>query len=323
MLKSVAALTLLLGLSASCVHPTAEHLPKDPAPSTPPPPEQAEHDTPPATRVVLLGTGTPNADPERSGPAVAIVSGGTPYLIDCGPGVVRRAAAAHRNGTEALAVSNLNHLFITHLHSDHTVGLPDLILTPWVLGRDKPLEVYGPAGTAEMVRHILEAYHQDIQLRVSGLEGANVEGCKVNVHEIEAGPIYQDANVTVKAFPVVHGSWKHAFGFRFDAADRSIVVSGDTIPCPSLIEAARGCDVLVHEVYSQAGLMRRPPSWRRYHTAFHTSSHQLAEIAEEVKPGLLILYHQLFWGTTEEELLLEISQSYDGETVSGNDLDVF
>ena len=109
------------------------------------------------TRIVLLGTGTPNADPDRSGPAVAVIVGKTPYLVDFGPGVVRRAAAAYKKGVKALKVTNIRTVFLTHLHSDHTAGYPDLILTPWVLGREKPLEVYGPEGLAEMTDHILAA----------------------------------------------------------------------------------------------------------------------------------------------------------------------
>jgi len=111
-------------------------------------PKAARQTTAPApgTRVILLGTGTPNADPRRSGPAVAVVAGQTPYLFDCGPGVVRRAEAAYEKGQRALAMENLSRVFITHLHSDHTVGLPDLMLTPWVLGRRSPLQVYGPPG---------------------------------------------------------------------------------------------------------------------------------------------------------------------------------
>ena len=158
------------------------------------------------TRVILLGTGTPNAEPDRSGPALAITVNGQAYLVDCGPGIVRRAAAAHRAGIEALAVQRLNRVFITHLHSDHTVGYSDLILTPWVLGRERPLEAYGPPGLTGMTEHVLKAYAEDIQIRIEGLERANAEGCKVNVHEIEAGVIYQDHNVRVTAFPVKHGS---------------------------------------------------------------------------------------------------------------------
>lgn len=276
------------------------------------------------TQIVLLGTGTPNADPDRSGPAVAIVVNGESYLVDCGAGVVRRAAAAaQQSGIKALAAPNLSRVFITHLHSDHTLGLADLIFTPWVLGREVPLEIYGPKGTRAMADHIVDAYQQDIAVRTGGLEPANEQGYKVNVHEIEAGTVYRDKNVTVKAFSVRHGSWDHAFGFRFETADRTIVLSGDTAPCSGLLAGAEGCDVLIHEVYSEAGFRRRTPQWQRYHAAFHTSTRELADIATKVRPDLLILYHQLFWGTTEEDLLGEVRQSYGGRVVSGNDLDVY
>lgn len=275
------------------------------------------------TKIVLLGTGTPVADPDRSGPSVAIVINDTPYIIDCGPGVIRRASAAARKGIDALKTDNLNHLFITHLHSDHTIGYPDIILTPWVEGRKNPLEVYGPDGIREMTDHILAAYHRDIYMRLYGLEPANTEGYKVNVHEITAGVIYTDQNVTVEAFPVHHGSWHYAYGFKFTTPDRIIVISGDTSPCGSLIEAAKGCDVLIHEVYCQSRFEKRTPEWKRYHSSFHTSTKELADIASAVRPKLLVLYHQLFWGASEEELLDEIQSEYKGKVVSGRDLDIF
>jgi len=276
-----------------------------------------------ATKVVLLGTGTPIDDPERSGPSVAVVIGDTPYLVDFGPGVIRRASAAYRSGVSGLEVSKLRYVFVTHLHSDHTTGYPDLIFTPWVLGRKKPLEVYGPPGLRAMTEHILEAYREDIYMRLFGLEPAGVDGYKVNVHEIEPGVVYEDSNVTVEAFQVKHGSWPHAYGYKFRTSDRTVVISGDTSPCEALIEAARGCDVLVHEVYSQAEFEKRSPVWKHYHSSFHTSTVELAEIASMAQPGLLILYHQLLWGVTEEELLTEIRKGYDGKVVSGNDLDVY
>jgi ribonuclease BN (tRNA processing enzyme) len=277
----------------------------------------------PGTKVVLLGTGTPNADPDRSGPAIAIVVNNTPYLVDCGPGVVRRAAAAVRNGIKGLEPRNLKTAFITHLHSDHTAGLADLILTPWTLERSEPLEVYGPRGIKAMTRHLLEAYREDIDIRLNGGEPSNKTGYKVNAHEIESGVIYKDANVTVKAFRVTHGSWKHAFGYRFETSDRTIVVSGDCRPSQSIVDNCQGCDVLIHEVYSTAGFAKRTPEWQKYHSRYHTSSRELAEIAAKARPGLLILYHQLFWGTSEEDLLSEVRQSYKDRVVSGHDLDVY
>ncbi len=276
-----------------------------------------------ATRIVMLGTGNPGADPQRSGPAVAIVVGDTAYLVDSGPGIVRRAAAASQNGVQALDPPKLGMVFITHLHSDHTLGYPDLIFTPWVLGRDKPLEVYGPTGLRAMTRNILDAWQEDIAIRTDGLEHANRTGYHVNVHEIQPGVVYQDQNVKVTAFLVSHGSWKQAFGYRFDTPDRSIVLSGDTAPTEAVVKACNRCDVLIHEVYSQVEFERRTPDWQRYHSHFHTSSQELGRIASEAHPGLLILYHQLFWGTTEEQLLQEIHRVYPGKVVSAHDLDEY
>lgn len=275
------------------------------------------------THVVLLGTGTPNADPERSGPALAVVTNDRAYLVDCGSGVVRRAAAAQQAGVDALAVDRLTHVFITHLHSDHTLGYPDLILTPWVLSRKEPLQAYGPPGLADMTQHILKAYEEDIGVRTHGLEPAKAAVRQVEVFEIEPGRVYEDANVRVIAFPVCHGSWRHAYGYRFETADRTIVVSGDTAPCESLLQNARGCDLLVHEVYSKAAFEGRPANWRRYHASFHTSTIELARIAREIRPKLLVLTHQLFWGSTPQELLAEIKQLYDGEVRCGKDLGVY
>lgn len=282
----------------------------------------ALHGTRAETRIVLLGTGTPNADPERSGPSVAIVVGQTPYVVDFGPGVVRRAAAACEAGESGLDVPRLSRAFVTHLHSDHTAGYPDLILTPWVLGREQPLEVYGPTGLGAMTEHILTAYQADIDERLHGLEPANSTGCEVCAFEVEPGIVYHDRNITVEAFAVDHGSWP-AFGYKFHTPDRAIVISGDTAPTESCVEAAQGCDVLIHEVQSTTGLKGRSPVWQRYHSSVHTTSFELAEIASRAKPGLLILYHQLFHGVSEEELLLEVRERYAGPVISGKDLESY
>ena len=275
------------------------------------------------SQVVMLGTGTPNADPERSGPSVAIVVRGKAYLVDCGPGVVRRAAAAQRNGVAALAPEKLGIVFITHLHSDHTMGLPDLILTPWVLERREPLEVYGPPGTRAMTDHLLAAWAEDIRVRIEGFEPGKTDGWQVHTHEIVAGPVYQDSNVAVTAIAVPHANWRRAFAYRFETPDRVIVVSGDTRPSEELARACDGCDILVHEVYSAERFTTRSPEWRRYHADAHTSTTELAALATRAKPRLLVLYHQLFWGTDDAGLVREVRRGYDGEVVSAKDLEVY
>ena len=294
--------------------------------------QQASSAVPTRTEVVLLGTGTPPADPDRSGPATAVVVNGTAYLVDFGAGVVRRAkSAVVDRGVAALDPVKLRVVFVTHLHSDHTVGYPDLILTPWVLGRRVPLEVYGPSGIREMTNHVLEAYRADFEARIKdrGLYtvGAFPEGHAVNAHEIDAGVVYKDANVTVTAFPTKHTM--ESYGYRFDTPDRSIVISGDTNPTPATIDACRGCDVLIHEVLTHDWLARRP-DFHAYAARHHTTTTQLTELATKAKPRLLILYHASLSlrpsvdseRSTPAALLREMSQ-YSGRVVVGRDLDVY
>jgi len=275
--------------------------------------------------VIILGSGTPIPDAQTSGPAVAIVAGGQAYLFDAGAGVVHRAEeAAERYRMAALVAPNLTRLFLTHLHSDHTLGYADVILTPWVVGRREPLEVYGPPGTAAMTEHLKMAYSEDIEIRTHGLEHLDLAGLRVNVHEITAGPVYHDAHISVRAIPVLHGSWPHAFGYAIEAGGRTIVLSGDTAPCPAIEQACQGCDVLVHEVYSSVRFARLSPGAQRYHSSFHTSTYELAAMAARSKPKLLVLYHQIYFGPREGvDLEKEIGQRYSGKVVSSHDLDAF
>ena len=301
-----------------------------------------EHGT--RTKVVLLGTGTPVPDPERSGPATAIVVDDTAYLVDFGPGVVRRAkeAVLDRHIT-ALEPANLKVAFATHLHSDHTAGYPDLILTGWTAGRRTALEVYGPSGLQSMTDHILQAYRIDIETRTNseGDQRSNPEGWKVNSHEIKSGVIYRDAKVKVTAFPTKHAV--ESYGFRFDTPDRSIVISGDTSPTEETIKACNGCDVLVHEARTVEWFSRLPEGSRLFGAKYHTTSEQLAALASKAKPGLLIVYHSWisWWPTTApsknqhagpstgelhstpDVLQKEISSRYSGNFVIGRDLDVY
>jgi|KBSMisStandDraft_5_1062788.scaffolds.fasta_scaffold150371_2 ribonuclease BN (tRNA processing enzyme) len=284
------------------------------------------HDVSSKTQIVILGTGTPSPEPDTMGPSIAIVVRGEAYIVDAGVGLVRRASAANRAGTRGLGMRNLRRIFITHLHTDHTIGLPDLIFTPWIMGRTAPLEVWGPTGTAAMIDHIVQAWSEDNDIRINGLEHGNKTGSKVVPHEIQPGVVYQDANVKVTAFLVKHGSWKQAFGYRFDTPDRSIVLSGDTSPSESVSEICNGCDVLMHEAYSLAGYATRSEAWQKYSRDFHTDSNELADLATKARPKTLILYHQMYFGgpkDTEAGLLGEIRAKYKGEVISARDLAVY
>ena len=276
------------------------------------------------TKVVLLGTGNPNPDPEHSGCCVAIIVNNCSYVVDFGPGLVRQAARlspGYGGKLKALSAENLNCAFLTHLHSDHTVGLPDLMLTPWVIGRNEPLKINGPKGTKKMVHHITKAYRADIRYRNNGTEPANNIGWRTKTKEFtDEGLIYQDSLVKVETFKVEHGTMPNAFGFRFTTPDKTIVISGDTRPCENLIIYARNADILIHEVYSYAGWLKRSEVWKSYHTAHHTSTYELGEIAAKTNPGKLVLYHLLLWGANEDDLLKEISKSYKNDVFVGRDL---
>jgi len=278
------------------------------------------------TRIVLLGTGTPRPDPKRSGPATAIVVNGTAYLVDAGPGVVRRAQAAVDNGIKGLAVASLQTAFITHLHSDHTVGLPDLIFTSWVQGRHVPLQLYGPPGISEMAKHILLAWQADIDIRTKGLEQRDATGATVEAHDVKPGRIYQDANLAVTAFPVRHGDVP-AYGYRFDTADRSVVITGDTSPSPEVIDNCRKCDVLIHEAYAEDYRPADMAGWIAYRAKHHTTTTQLGELAAKAQPGLLIVYHRGIGPAgreiSDQRYLEEIGRTFKGRVVIGQDLEVY
>jgi len=278
------------------------------------------------TQIVLLGTGTPRADPQRSGPATAIVVNDTAYLVDAGPGIVRRAAAAYDKGINGLAVPKLQTAFITHLHSDHTVGYPDLIFTTWVQGRHGPLKVYGPAGLEAMTKYIMLAWQVDVDVRTKGLEQRSAAGLAVEAHDVKPGLIYQDLNVKVTAFPVSHGEME-AYGYRFQTPSRTVVISGDTSPNPALINSCQKCDVLIHEAFSEEYTPADMLNWLQYRPMYHTTTTQLAEIANKTQPRLLIVYHRGVGPAGREisdgQYLAEIRRTYRGKVVIGQDLDVY
>ena len=274
-----------------------------------------------STQVVILGSGTPNAEADRVSAGVAIAVDDQPYLVDCGHGIVQRAVEARAANKIPWSTTDLTRLFVTHLHADHTVGLPDLLFTPWIHGRETIVRAYGPAALAPMVDSVLLAYQENIrEHRFAHPSSENGFKCLVNT--VAPGLCFQDERVAVHALNADHGDLE-AYSYKFVTADKTIVVSGDTKPVAGFEAWARGCDVLVHEVYSSAGLPERPPAWQTYHCRVHTSAVELAALAREIRPDLLVLYHQLFWGGAPDDLVAEVAAGYAGAIVSANDLDVY
>ena len=280
------------------------------------------------TRVVLLGTGTPRTEVGRAGTSTAVVVDGNPYLFDFGPGVGLRLSEGHEAGVAGLAMSQVTTAFLTHMHSDHTLGLGELMLTPWMFGRKEPLAVYGPQGTTAMTRAIAEAYSLDVAKR-SLNEPHTERGHEIVGRDVTPGVVYVDDLVEVEAFAVQHGDWDPtlhgpfpAMGYRITTPDRTVIISGDTGPFAEMVPTYAGCDVLVHEVYSTAGLAKRPAEWRSYHERSHTSGAHVGSVATEANPGVLVLTHQLLWHATEDDLLDEVTAAYDEPFVYGRDLTV-
>jgi ribonuclease Z len=284
--------------------------------------QSSPESAPNTTQVVLLGTGTPYPDPNAAGPATAVVVGKRVFLFDAGDGVMRRLNAAK------LPISGPEAVFITHLHTDHTLGYADLILTSWIMRRVSPLAVYGPRGLRGMTQHLLAAYAEDIEVRTHGLEREVAGGYRVRLHEIKRGVVYQRDGVRVTAIPVSHGSWKEAYAYRIDTSDRSIVISGDTRPSEALTRAARDVDVLVHEVYSPLHLAPedRPGGkyWPQYMRAFHTSDRELGSLAARARPKLLVLTHIIRMGSSNDELLAGVrAGGFNGPVAVGKDLETY
>ena len=276
------------------------------------------------TKLIILGSGTPNPDPERYGSGYAVVVNESAYIVDFGPGIVRRISAMSPTwggDFPSMELQNINTAFLTHIHSDHSGALADLILTPWIMGRDAPLKLYGPSGLGAMSKNITEAYIDDINYRLYGSQPANELGFQTNVTEIvDDGSIYKDKNVEVIAFKNNHGDFKNSFGFLFITDDKRILFSGDTAVSANLKKYGNDLDILVHEVFSSETFVNKTKDWQIYHQAHHTSSIDLGIIADELQPKKLVMSHILFWGASEESILNDIGVNFSGQAIIAKDL---
>jgi len=265
--------------------------------------------------VLLLGTGFPRPDPERAGPSTAVVFGEKWFVVDAGRGTTLRIA-----GTE-LKYAGLKAVFLTHLHSDHTAGLPDLFNTSWQFGRKTvPLELYGPPGTAKLSKAMLDFFAEDIHVRRDLMERHPAAGATIRTHVVREGVVYDDGEVKVTAFAVDHRPVKYAFGYRFDAGGRSVVISGDTRPTPSLVKYAKGADVLVLEAYLPEHFDRvDTPEVAARLKSYHVSAEEAGEIAAAAGVRTLVLTH-LIPANAEETFRERASRKFKGEIVVGRDL---
>lgn len=273
----------------------------------------------PRSAIVVLGDGTPLLGADRSGTSIGIVVRGTLYVFDAGPGVLRRIQEARER--LGLGIQRQGPVFVTHLHSDHTLGIPELLYYPGA----PSLRVFGPPGIQAMLAHLQEAWAEDRHIRSSsGMPSDQGLAERVNAataQEVRTGVVFADSNLTVKAFGVPHGTWPHAFGYRIEAPDRVIVISGDTRASDAVVDACNGCEVLFHAVYDAENSLTGPDS--AYFGRFHTNARELGDLAIRARPGVVILYHQLFMGKRPMELVRQVNARFRGPVISARDLDIY
>jgi ribonuclease Z len=284
----------------------------------------------PALRVTLLGTGNPRPLPGRYGPAVLVEAATTPptrILVDAGRGAAERLFTL--GGRELL--SGIDLVLLTHLHSDHVVGLPDVWLTGWLFGRARALSLKGPEGTAAMMGFLEKAYAFDVRIRRDIDEKLPGSGAVVDARDVPPDATFEvsgseASGVRVTPFFVDHGPVKPAYGYRIDFAGKSVVFSGDTRYSENLVAHAKGCDVLVHEVVApdverRASLMRDPAVTQRI-IDHHTTPEEAGRVFAAVKPKLAVYSHIVPSVTTAQDLEGPTRTTYAGPLVVGEDLTV-
>lgn len=268
-------------------------------------------------RVTLLGTGMPAPVLQRFGPSTLVEAGGEILLFDAGRGVLQRLFQLET------PLDALRTVFLTHLHSDHVVGFPDLWLTGWLVGQpEAPLRVWGPQGTEEMMAHLDRAFQFDIRIRLYD-DHLPPQGILILTEEITEGVVYEHNGVKVTAFKVDHYPVQPAFGYRIDYAGRAVVISGDTRFSEHLIQCAQGVDVLVHEVIVAdlfRARFRTDPEWTERIIAHHTPAEQAGEVFARVQPRLAVYTHIIPVTATANDILPPTRKAYAGPVEVGEDL---
>ena len=268
--------------------------------------------------ITLLGTGSPIPDPNRAGPSTLVRAGGQVFLVDCGRGVLQRAAAV------GVGAGGLTALLLTHLHSDHIGDLGDLLITRWITTfapDPTPLPIIGPPGTAETVEATLKAFGHDIGYRIAHHADLTAPPA-VEVHEYTEGLVWDRDGVSIRVAPTDHRPVAPTIGFRIESGPTSVVLAGDTVPCASLDELAAGADALVHTVIRKDIVTQIPQQRIQDICDYHSSVEQAAATAARAGVGTLVMTHYvppLVPGQEDQWRALAASE-FSGRIELGDDL---
>ncbi len=276
------------------------------------------------TRLILLGTkGGPRVGTTAKNPSTLVIVNGVPYVVDCGNGVSQQLVAA------GVPLNRLRYILLTHHHSDHMLEFGPLVYNAWASGLLGRVDAYGPPGTAKMLRDFFDYIKFDIETRIED-EGRPDLRKMAGAHDFDRpGVVLQNDDVKISAALVRHPPIRQAYAYRFDAKDRSIVISGDTTYAPELAEFAKGADVLVHEIMHLGGLdtlLKRNPNaatLREHLLASHTVPEDVGKVAAAAGVKTLVLSHLVPGDDptiTDEQWTEGVRKHYSGRIVVGKDL---
>ncbi len=266
--------------------------------------------------VTLLGTGSPTPAMDRFGPSTLVQAGTQTLIFDVGRGAHQRLSQV------GIAAGQVDAIFLTHLHSDHIVGIPDVWLTGWLISaRTRPWDIFGPTGTIQMMASLKQAFAVDLQVRVEENAGQlSATGAQINARDIEPAVVYERDGVRVTAIRVDHRAIAPAYGYRVDYRGRSVVLSGDTQVSPELIKAAAGTDLLIHEIYQASDAVLKQNPRTAIVKTFHVDAAEAGTVFQQVRPKLAVYSHIVLRGVDLAEVIRRTRTTYAGPLAVGEDL---
>ena len=269
-------------------------------------------------KLILLGTGCPKVDHNRFGPSNLVSTNKTKILIDCGSGVTQRLEEVK------ISSSNIDALFLTHLHSDHVIDLYQLIISSWHSYRIKPWRIFGPKGTKKFVKKIMDTWKDERTQRIKYEKRNSTQAFKIIITEFKETGKIKINDLTIEYFTVDHKPVKYAYGFNLYHKEKKLTISGDTKPCENLMKYGQLSDVLLHEVFVEGELIssRKMRSKKTLHNikAYHTPSTIVGKVAKITRCKKLVLTHFVPTHFNKKKLMNIVKKDFGKNPIIGKDL---